>query len=138
MVAGRKVQRWGGGGGVGGNSPAHLLSFSARFYPAEFLWQPLKKWCAVNCGFEMRRLIAPRAGDGWLFRQPGSKLVEKKKNQSICSRCRVRQHVVLRSLRAHACAKGIFAFESGGPLQRCLSILAPTRLHRTLLMNQSG
>lgn len=50
----------------GGNSPAHLLSFSARFYPAEFLWQPLKKWCAVNCGFEMRRLIAPRGGDGWL------------------------------------------------------------------------
>lgn len=54
----------GGGCGVGGNSPAHLLSFSARFYPAEFLWQPLKKRCAVNCGFEMRRLIAPRGGDG--------------------------------------------------------------------------
>lgn len=55
----------GGKGGVGGgNSPAHLLSFSARFYPAEFLWQPLKKRCAVNCGFEMRRLIAPRGGDG--------------------------------------------------------------------------
>lgn len=49
---------------VGGNSPAHLLSFSARFYSAEFLWQPLKKRCAVNCGFEMRRLIAPRGGDG--------------------------------------------------------------------------
>lgn len=65
VVAGRKVE---GGGrvvvAVGGNSPAHLLSFSARFYSAEFLWQPLKKRCAVNCGFEMRRLIAPRGGDG--------------------------------------------------------------------------
>lgn len=57
-------------GGGGGNSPAHLLSFSARFYPAEFLWQPLKKRCAVNCGFEMRCLIALCGGDGWLFRQP--------------------------------------------------------------------
>lgn len=63
---------WQGGreGGGGGNSPAHLLSFSARFYPAEFLWQPLKKRCAVNCGFEMRCLIALCGGDGWLFRQP--------------------------------------------------------------------
>lgn len=65
MVAGRKVEKEREREG-GGNSPAHLLSFSARFYPAEFLWQPLKKWCAVNCGFEMRRLIAPRGGDGWL------------------------------------------------------------------------
>lgn len=75
-----------GRGGVvvvvgGGNSPAHLLSFSARFYPAEFLWQPLKKRCAVNCGFEMRRLIALCGGDGCLFRQPSSckgKLAEER------------------------------------------------------------
>lgn len=60
--AGREVE--------GGNSPVHLLSFSARYYPAEFLWQPLKKRCAVNCGFEMRCLIALCGGDGWLFRQP--------------------------------------------------------------------
>lgn len=53
----------------GGNSPVHLLSFSARYYPAEFLWQPLKKQCAVNCGFKMHWLIALCGGDGWLFRQ---------------------------------------------------------------------
>ncbi|GLD75506.1 troponin C type 1a (slow) isoform X1, partial [Lates japonicus] len=68
---------WQGGreGGGGGNSPTHLLSFSVRYYPAEFLWQPLKKRCAVNCGFEMRCLIALCGGDGWLFRQPSSDAV---------------------------------------------------------------
>lgn len=101
---------WQGGreGGGGGNSPAHLLSFSARFYPAEFLWQPLKKRCAVNCGFEMRCLIALCGGDGWLFRQPssvrGNWWRAPMKQHSICFIWCVCQSLVLQHVCVWGCA----------------------------------
>lgn len=120
---------WQGGreGGGGGNSPAHLLSFSARFYPAEFLWQPLKKRCAVNCGFEMRCLIALCGGDGWLFRQPssvrGNWWRAPMKQHSICFLWCVCQSLVLQHvcawrrvggcMRAHA--EESFTLESSAP-----------------------
>lgn len=116
---------WQGGreGGGGGNSPAHLLSFSARFYPAEFLWQPLKKRCAVNCGFEMRCLIALCGGDGWLFRQPssvrGNWWRAPLKQHFICFLWCVCQPLVLRceSMWACMCVHGqeSFTLESSAP-----------------------
>ena len=102
VVAGRQRGRW-----RGGNSPAHLLSFSARFYPAEFLWQPLKKRCAVNCGFEMRCLIALCGGDGWLFRQPspvrGNWWRAPMKQHSICFLWCVCQSLVPQRVHTRGC-----------------------------------